>query len=1125
MPPVPADRQRAYQLYQYLCSCLAIAQSNDGTPNFTGIGSRLSEAKDFRRVVSLVFKGEEAWLEKAADSRRASNLTTGEVVKMMAQLDTALKEDYRTYEEPYSRVLTISDILMAFHKLVELTPEERQDLGLPVGDGLTLLQRALLILQVIGGTEDYEMLFRIYKAAVGLDFANTESSLSSLAEVDDLITRTVEQTLNYLPHRLKRSSGAGSTFDGREETVLKLTQKAQREIRRLLVRSGNQRNQVVDNVVIDSYIQHYLQPAFVTKLATTVVANERLTDQFPVYLKRISIETSGPLPFADQELGVLQADGPYPALLHPALRRLKPERDLGQREDLPGPGDYELASQEANRVTAEFYIKVPEDYVPAVPEVFQKLASENHKRIDFALSSTGIGGTLSHVIKVINQALLSDLPCLREYFGIAHDVTSTQTIIRENVASPIWAHSLVKLCKKRTVGQTVQFCGEQELRSYEEFAFADPIGHGDYCGFDFVIAQAQAALQARLQAVRNTGVAPQEYIRDLCHHTEKTIALENAWSYLRGYPFSSFAMVGAIRRKILQPSIGDRALQKTDPYIYFDACLSIVEVLINEGAYRSAKRYLERLDILDEYVQQGLQNASQMAAAGSPQFEVFSGGLIVRYLLCQANYLYMYDPSDHDPRYLPSGCDSDINREGLVQRAWTVLDQAQQHVSLRLRKYVVINEVSQGTFYPHYTLLARIAFLRVKLLIFFARFVPKDEKYLLTEQFSGQRRIEASVHWGRLFLAEKARLYAAAEGNSEVYACYAAIQSWLHMIAAHTSDENLTLSIFDRAERNPRGQTLAPSQCLEWARKLRDHALISYAETGRYCYNQIKEKSGLSSQSDTFGPYNIQTLPAIYEARHNHHADWSQARDNNFLVLDMSLLSVNVDDLQKLSPRHPARNIYLFGTGACYLFFARGMYLLCSNASEEFEPSASEDSEIQWHSKLQQATRLLNMAWAIAEDGCDLIRADIDGNLRFDIRRSWARPEPQNEYYSTPEVDSVRDLYPRRVTEMINLSKIFAAASMVLRLPLLPLSDRTQLAQDVIQFLEGPRNERLGRNRTVKALLARQKDYNGHLSAYSEQAKNILIERIESVMNTEAVLADPQAERDQLLRALFEALL
>ena len=151
--------------------------------------------------------------------------------------------------------------------------------------------------------------------------------------------------------------------------------------------------------------------------------------------------------------------------------------------------DYELASQEATQVILEFYVKVPQGYEPTLDLPY--LSSEDGGRIDFTVSSTGIGGTLSHVIKVINRALLHDIPCLAEYFPIAHDLTSTQAIVQDNVASPVWAHSLVKLCRRDTLGDTLKDFQLQGYQEYEEFSFGDPLGQGDYCGFDFLLCQAQ----------------------------------------------------------------------------------------------------------------------------------------------------------------------------------------------------------------------------------------------------------------------------------------------------------------------------------------------------------------------------------------------------------------------------------------------------------------------------------------------------------------------------------------------------------------------------------------------------------------------------------------------------------
>ena len=816
-----SDSWRIYHLYYYLCGSLAMSRRANNQPNAQKIERRLGKS-GFRKVVSALFGTNRAW-QGSVDNH--ATVTTGSIVSMLSELRSSLNTAYQNYEEDYNRVLTTEDILIALYKLIELTPEERQQLGLPTGDGLTLLQQILLTLQTAGGVENYEVIFHAYKEAIGLNFSNAESVLQNLDKVDGLIESTVEKFLSYLPERSFKYDSNRLKVPGKSDTCRELTLKAQREIRRLLTRSGNTQAFLPDSNTEHSYICHYLHPAFVKKLAETVVTNERLTDSFPVYLKRVTMEACGPLPFADKSLGAFEFDNAYPSLLNSELQRLDTPINVELVNNLPGPGDYELASQEATKITVEFYIKVPATYECVVKDIFETLTSnetyrnKQYQRIDFALSSTGIGGTLSHAIKVINIALLEDIPCLSLFFPIAHDVTSTQSIIRDNVASPVWAHSLVKLCHKETVGKALQ-TSQDNSSSYDKFAFGDPIGHGDYCGFDFLLSQVQASLQSRLQAIRNTGVSPETYICELCQRTERLLALKKAWSYVKGYPFSSIAMIGTIHRAIIKPIFRVRNLRKDDPNIYFDAYLSISEVLLDEGAYKASYLYIKELHILDTYVQQGLNISQENTGIHNGEFEVFSGTLVIRYLICLATYYYLYDTQNTDTSYLPPDCLPDINRQVLVQKAWETLKYAQKHTEIRLKKYIVTSEISQGTFHPHYTLLGRIYFLRAKLLTYFPQFVLRDDQSLPTESFVGQKRTRASIHWGKLYLLEKARLYAAADGSSEVYSYYAAMQGCGYIFAAFENDGDLSLSSSQSGNTH-----LSHGNCLDWAKKLRDHAL------------------------------------------------------------------------------------------------------------------------------------------------------------------------------------------------------------------------------------------------------------------------------------------------------------
>lgn len=1132
------DDYRFYQLFHYLCVCLA-SKVKAGGPTFSETAARLTDKKDFRKFVSDLYQKDRSEISLGKQSR----LTTGELVEYLANLQGSLEAAYNDGEEPYTRLLTTEDVIGVLLRLIELTPDERRALRLPdAGDCLTLLQRSLLILQTQRGAENYELLFGIYKTAIGLNFSNAEEPLRSLEAVDALVEETVEKELAYVPGRSPNGTGDNGQPGKRDRTITELILKAKREVRRLLARSGNQQSPVTNStVVVDAYVQHYLQRAFVKSLARAIVTNERLTDQFPVYLKYITIKPVGPLPFADKTFDNLDNNRPYPPVMNLSLREIE-QLKLKSRSELPGPGDYELVSQESNRVAADFYIKLPEDYQPAVPRVFERIASDKTngppQRIDFSLESTGIGGALSHVIKVINRALLTDIPCLSDYFTIAHDVTSTQSIIRENVASPVWAHSLVKLCRKETVGHAIQKPLTLPLPSYETYAFADPIGSADYCGFDFLSAQAQAALQARLQAIRNTGIMHDNYLTDLCQQTEYLLALQDAWAHLRGYPFSCLAMIGRIHEEILStPTAPDATadpadteikigrpdrfllcpLTKSDRYIYFDAYLSITEALLDEGAYRNAYNYLACMTVLEQFIEQETAIASSEEASNQT-YEIFSGALLVRYLLCWANYFYLFDTriEEETSDYRPPMRSVDVSQTELIRSAWRYLELARNHIERRLRKYVVINEVSQGTFHPHYNLLARMEFLRAKLLMFFPGSVPDERAYLPTDQTWTRGRTSVSAHWGRIYLAEKARLYAAADGNGELYTCCAAMQCWMYLVMAFAPDYNrLTIPLNTQTSTQ---KNFSLGNLMEWARRMRDHALLSYADVGRQCYYQIKEKSGLPEDSDLFGSYQIQKIKPIYEAHGQDNVRFAEANPE-FLVLDMSLLVVDAEDLPKITPNLPIRKIYLFGSNACYLFFARGMYLLCGDEAEEFGNSEPAIQLHEWETKLHRAMRLLNMAWAIAEEGGDLRTSDDDPAVQFHINRHTPTP-PRSDDYISQDVSAIRDLYPRRVTEIADWGKVFSAACMVLRLHTVSEGDRPVLKADIERILNSLHGARRF-NDSWRGLLSDQQRYNGHLATHFDIARQLLTHY------QEQALAAPSPDnirdiRNALLRALFQ---
>mgnify|MGYP001802600089 CR=1 FL=1 len=237
------------------------------------------------------------------------------------------------------------------------------------------------------------------------------------------------------------------------------------------------------------------------------------------------------------------------------------------------------------------------------------------------------------------------------------------------------------------------------LKLYERFAFDDPIGRGDFCGFDTLTSVATAALQARLKAIKFTGAVPRKYLNELQWWVDQNFLLQKACSYVSGYPFSSLAKESFIYRAFGEKWNGDLTLDS--PLIHFKIQLELVESFLIEDLHGRALTYLKKLEACLEPISKQdvawYENFGHAVDLGK-NLQIFSSTLLVRYELCQASYLYLIKSPD---------------------KAWERLRKAEIHMNVRLTKYSLIDEVSQAPFHPHYQLLSLFFFLRARLLLFF----------------------------------------------------------------------------------------------------------------------------------------------------------------------------------------------------------------------------------------------------------------------------------------------------------------------------------------------------------------------------------------------------------------------
>ncbi|WAL59238.1 hypothetical protein [Thermocoleostomius sinensis] len=1187
------DECRTRELYVYLVGTLARGN------------------RDGRKEMEEAFGGRN-FFEKLSDDKPGT-IATGELAHHLAQLKQFFEKTRRTKPKPSDvgspRILTSQEIQLAFLKLIELTPNEREQLGLTHSDEQLLMQQALLHIWGEQDQQDYEQILRFYNASIGLSFDSNEPLRSYTDE--DLQETVQDIALKHLGYvESKQGEARQSHHADRNATIRKIIDEyrlvslVKSEINRIILKVGVGQIRLPNIQGRQDYGRKYLPREFIKRLTKTVIDNELLNQEFPVFIKAVAIQECGPFPLTvsvqhhDQdEISNQNELGLDHASLNGDLLELdRYELDREEEEDYNHCAD--IATQYAYRVTIDFYVRIRRNSLSKkFPEVYEELKRDDEEpdfeRIIFSLTSTGIGGSLSHITKVINHAVLNDISvdppartsrqakgCVvnlrKDYFTIAHDVLIEHHFPRSNVSSPVWSHSLVMLCKNEVLGKVMdssRWAGK--LFHYTDMSFGDRVGWGDYCGFDGLLCGANAALQARLRAIRYTGIGAPDYVQALYNRIERTYLLETAQSYVTSYPFSSFAQESALHITFLRDL--NRSLTDDDPYTFFKAYLKMAETFLNEGIYRVAWIYLEKVsNVLSrstdwhDYFGKTKSNVSS--------FRVFSGSLIVSYTLCLAHYFMLVDSKAEAQEIAAHGAspflpfkiaweredpltwnrDETQLHQSLIRRSWQALEAAEKHLSIRLAKYFIINEESQGTFHPHYKLLAQIYFLRAKLFIFFPGDVPANSDFYTppTDDVSSmQDRVssakESVIHANRLYLMEKARLYAASDGDSESYACYTAWQCWIYLMAAFVSGgvPIKTIGSFQQTK-------LSPSDCRRWGRQLRDDALLAYAETGRRCYLKIKEKSGVSRtlyeqrrvRYAEYGDVPIEVIPPLRETYKEGGSRVVGQGDNRLLELDMSVLALGRAQLGASSHQDAGSVVYLFGPNACYLFFARAMYRLCSDDLYEFSPSDCSSPPLaetvsDWDTKFEEAYRLFNYAWAIADDGGEIAEISAAGTISslenphhgFGIIRPFAVAGSETlEAFN--EVAAIRDLYPLRISGIADLGRIFAAGCALLRLYTQTDALERQKRKAEIQWLlsDLQREEHCQHLNTFQVqnreagLLNGQKRYNGYLTHYLNQCRQFLQHECLTAEQLERDEVNDRAtlqieKRQEIFKQLFDA--
>ena len=1019
--------------------------------------------------------------------------------------------------------LSDRQVLEAFQVFTRFSNEELKLLGLPENSHHPLLQESFINLSTYRG-KHLKKIPDIYREVYQLSL-NCERSASVENEFGNL-----DEVREYVESR----------FENSYQGAYRLKNEIGNAISHLLVQAGTGQSRFVQLNDQDEYIRNHISARYLNQLVDSIQTNDYLSDRFPLYLKNITLETVEPFSLPTP------SDNPNDSFLSKKLLDLQLSRY--RNVALIDNHFSQLATYPVMRAIGHFYIRVDskklnsgKHYAEKQYKGFSQNAHLKMRRsigtdvqVHFTVSTTGIGVTNSLLVKVVNQALLSDINGLREtFFPVAHDLFVHQINSNQRVLSPVINHSFVQLCDNETVDRAMQLsCSRDKIYTYEECSAYDTRGVGNYGDLDILLGAANAALTSRLHAISKTDIGPEGYLLGIIERIEQQALLDDAQKLLTGYPFSSIALTNQLNTQLIERAVKQKS---SNSFVLFNARLTIVETLLTEGTYRKAYCHIQWVHSLlkqasDEsvaWVEKYNSRPHRERIEDKEELESFNlipSQLLARYEICLAKYLTILEEEEESNYFLGLFQAEKITRKKIVEQAWIHLIRAEMHLTVHLIKHQIIDEISQATFQPYYRLLAQIYYNRAKLFLWYPSILSIDNSdyELPITRENKLYETKGYVNQGRLFLFERARVYAACDGHHELYIISTAYQCRTWLIHAFTMNFHEFQAPGDTVRFNRQ-------DCFAWAKKLRDHAILQYASIGQHCYQAIKENSGFGEGAEDrqYSRLRVQNLPQIRETFGSNGPSYDVV--TGVLYLDMDYLAVRrhmVDD------DHPESNqaIYLFGPKACHLFLIRGLYYLSNNDLTEF-PSQTDSKKADrsmslkdWGYKLERCYRLFNYAWSIASNGCGL-EFSSEPSIEKRITREMGAAEKYGieSGITDNHAISVWNLYPHGTIEISAMGKVFAAACIALLCCI--TQDEAVMSKhrhEMHKLLDTvPCSDQYQINASLEKEMHGQKRLNGYLIKYLERCAKLIQTVANTTENRDTNTAEFKEIRDKLLTEMF----
>jgi hypothetical protein len=974
------DRKRDAAVYLHLLNNLTdldISEDNP-KPNEYKIAKQWGQNRIFVRRVLRSVMGER-YQEKEREERIPS-LSLGKLVTILTSLEAYWQRESAKNKDSLAQKMinkfTQQEKERVLKKYAQLSLDERKKLGLLVHPEAGLLEQLKEIITDKIQQDSIDVV-SFYKQAINL-YSSQKQQHSYLKSLDandhldiDEYFKLVNQITEYIQPRLKKYYQHLST-NSEQEIIKDLVDKILREVSRTEFQAGlRQIKTVVEqcpDFVKNNLTSDSISNLFLESLSNSIIKNNLLGDKFPVYIDYLEIEKVKPLPLKlyRGKTGLINTDF------------------LDDSEDENEYYAQGLEKQIAYRVRVYFYVYPPENWKPK-PTLEEKEISqffkqeESNNRLEFCEEVVGVGSPIAHITTAINRFLFEGIDILKKqgYLPVTQKIVSEDKVIGNTRNSAVWSYSLVKLCKQEDVKKSL----EGEI-NYNQIVADQELATGEFYGFDLLESAAKSALHARLRAIEKTAIDSQQYLQQLCQRIEEKYILEKAEKWIKFYPFSLRAMQDYLEKKLFKDKYrnwDERNFKEVNnnqawSMVAYEAHLAITQVYLQEGLYRIAKKYLE---VIKPHIEDGRLDDKL---------------LVSLYHICLFDYHFYTDLEDEERDHQERG--------SAIRKAEECLNIAEEYLQEYLKEYAIIGEYSQTNVHPFFYYLSRIYSHRAKIYLFFPYIaqLPSPKTHLLIEP---------------LRLLEKARIYAARDGDANYYAYWTVYQIWSYLITAYVGDTKLLKGQFTR------------QNCLEWAERLIKNALDCYGERGRKSYQQIKNYSGkqteFSISNIVYEQYNdiyVQTIPPIIEiGKGSSHLDEFYQKIFQSSQSQQKIIQLPMSALTYLDSNSDNK-IYLFGIHASLLLFGLGLVELCKDNQEE-----------GLEERILMAMKRFTLGAAIASEGT----VDEKRGEKTYLQRIFTE-QKQNNNQKMPEDFQIRGLYPHRLTQFTAKGKIFAATCRVILL-------------------------------------------------------------------------------------------